>query len=30
MIRFTNHAREAISIRDIAVEWIEAAVSEPD
>jgi hypothetical protein len=23
MIRFTKHAQEAISIRDIAVDWIE-------
>ena len=30
MIRFTKHAQEAISIRDIAVDWIEAAVSAPD
>jgi hypothetical protein len=30
MIRFTKHAREAISIRDITIDWIEAAVSAPD
>jgi hypothetical protein len=30
MIRFTKHAHEAISVRDIAVDWIEAAVSVPD
>ena len=30
MIRFTKHAQEAISARDIAVDWIEAAVSAPD
>jgi Domain of unknown function (DUF4258) len=30
MIRFTKHAQEAISIRDIAVGWIEAAVNTPD
>ena len=30
MIRFTKHAREAISIRDITINWIEAAVSAPD
>jgi hypothetical protein len=29
MIRFTKHAQEAISARDIAVDWIEAAVSAP-
>jgi hypothetical protein len=27
MIRFTKHAREAISIRYITINWIEAAVS---
>jgi hypothetical protein len=30
MIRLTKHAREAISARDIAVDWIEAAISAPD
>ena len=30
MIRFTKHAQEAISTRDIAVDWIEAAISAPD
>jgi hypothetical protein len=30
MIRFTKHAREAISVRDIAIDWIEAGVSAPD
>src|SRR5437660_1466667 len=30
MIRFTKHAQEAISIRDITIDWIEAAVSAPD
>jgi hypothetical protein len=30
MIRFIKHAQEAISARDIAVDWIEAAVSAPD
>jgi hypothetical protein len=30
MIRFTKHAEEAISARNIAVDWIEAAVSAPD
>jgi hypothetical protein len=30
MIRFTKHAQEAISARDIAVAWIEAAISAPD
>ena len=30
MIRFTKHAHEAISARDIAVHWIEAAVGAPD
>src|SRR5437879_3589702 len=30
MIRFTKHAQEAISVREIAVDWIEAAVSAPD
>ena len=30
MIRFTKHAQEAISVRDIAVNWIETAVSTPD
>ena len=30
MIRFTKHAQEAISARDIVVDWIEAAVSAPD
>ena len=30
MIRFTKHAEEAISVRAIAVDWIEAAVSAPD
>ena len=30
MIRFTKHAQEAISARDIAVDWIEVAVSAPD
>jgi hypothetical protein len=30
MIRLTKHAQEAIGARDIAVEWIEAAVSAPD
>jgi len=30
MIRFTKHAQEAISVRDIAVNWIETAVGAPD
>ena len=30
MIRFTKHAHEAISVRDIGVDWIEAAVNAPD
>jgi len=30
MIRLTKHAQEAISARNIAVDWIEAAVSAPD
>jgi hypothetical protein len=30
MIRFTKHAQEVISARDIAVDWIEAEVSAPD
>lgn len=30
MIRFTKHAQEAISARDIAVDWIVAAVRAPD
>ncbi len=30
MIRFTKHAQEAISARDIALDWIGAAVSAPD
>jgi len=30
MIRLTKHAREAIAIRDIAVQWIEATISAPD
>jgi hypothetical protein len=30
MIRFTKHAQEAISARNIAVDWIQAAVSAPD
>jgi hypothetical protein len=30
MIRFTKHAQEAISARDITVNWIEAAVGAPD
>ena len=30
MIRFTKHAREAISIRDITINRIEATVSAPD
>ena len=30
MIRFTKHAQEGLSVRDIAVEWIEAALSAPD
>ena len=30
MIRFTKDAQEAISARDIVVDWIEAAVSAPD
>jgi hypothetical protein len=30
MIRFTKHTQEAISARDIAVDWIQAAVSAPD
>jgi Domain of unknown function (DUF4258) len=30
MIRFTKHAQEAISIRDITIDWIEAAVGAPD
>ena len=30
MIRFTKHAQEAISVRAIAIDWIEAVVSVPD
>jgi hypothetical protein len=30
MIRFTKHIQEAISIRDITIDWIEAAVGAPD
>jgi hypothetical protein len=30
MIRFAKHALEAISARDLVVDWIEAAVSAPD
>jgi hypothetical protein len=30
MIRFTKHIQEAISIRDITIDWIEAAVSASD
>ena len=30
MIRFTKHAQEAISAREIAIDWIEAAVDAPD
>jgi hypothetical protein len=30
MVRFTKHAREAISVREIAADWIEAALSAPD
>jgi len=30
MIRFTKHAQEAISVREIAVDWIEAALRAPD
>jgi hypothetical protein len=30
MIRFTKHAQEAITVRDLAIDWIEAAVSAPD
>jgi Domain of unknown function (DUF4258) len=30
VLRFTKHAREAISVRDIAIEWIEAALNAPD
>ena len=30
MILFTKHAQEAISVREIAVDWIEAAISAPD
>ena len=30
MIRFAKHAQEAIRARDIAVDWIEAAVTAPD
>ncbi|MGH7060376.1 MAG: DUF4258 domain-containing protein [Stellaceae bacterium] len=30
MIRLTKHAREAIAVRNLAVAWIEAAVSSPD
>jgi hypothetical protein len=30
MIRFTKHAQEAISVREIAVDRIEAAISAPD
>ena len=30
MIRFTKHAQEAISVREIAIDWIEAAVNAPD
>jgi Domain of unknown function (DUF4258) len=30
MIRLTKHAQEALSARDIVVDWIEAAVSAPD
>jgi Domain of unknown function (DUF4258) len=30
MIRFTKHALEAKSKREIAIEWIEATVNAPD
>ena len=30
MIRLSKHAQEAIGARDIAVGWVEAAVSAPD
>ncbi len=30
MIRLTKHAQEAIGVRDIAIDWIETAVSTPD
>jgi Domain of unknown function (DUF4258) len=30
MIRLTKHAQEAISVRDIAVDWIETTLSAPD
>jgi hypothetical protein len=30
MIRFTKHAREAVHVRNIALAWIEEAVSSPD
>jgi hypothetical protein len=30
MICFIKHAQEAISARDIAVDWVEAAVGAPD
>jgi hypothetical protein len=30
VIRFTKHAQEAIGARDVAVDWIEAAIRAPD
>ena len=30
MLRYTRHALEAMAAREIAIEWIEAAVSAPD
>jgi hypothetical protein len=30
MIRFTKHAYEAITKREIAADWIESAVNTPD
>jgi hypothetical protein len=30
LIRLTKHAQEAIGVRNIALDWIEATVSSPD
>jgi len=30
MIRFTRHAEEAMAVREIAYDWIDAAISAPD
>jgi hypothetical protein len=30
MIRFTKHAREAMTIRHIALEWVESTIVAPE